>query len=187
MKYDIKGQDDESLTGFSAGYSQTFSLSQTLPIFIEAGLGLQYTNFSKSLSGYDDDYRSRSYYDDYDYDYDYDEDSELKFTMWSVKVPVSLLYNFAIPNSSISLAPFVGATMRYNVSGTIKKGGNKQDVFDKKDMGEAWNRFQIGWQVGLKARFGQNFMAGVSYGSDFSEIDKKTKLQTTSITIGYTF
>ncbi len=53
--------------------------------------------------------------------------------------------------------------------------------------GKAWKRLQIGWQIGLKARFGQNFMAGVSYGSDFSEIAYKSTIQTTSLTIGYTF
>lgn len=178
VKFDAKGVDDQSLTGFSAGYSRTFSVSQSVPLFLEAGLGLQYANYSESLG-------------DFDYDYDYDGGLEEKFTMWSVKAPVNLLYNFAIPNSNISLAPFVGATLRYNVSGTLKyEAGDesvKYDIFDKEDMGEAWKRFQIGWQIGVKARFGQNFMAGLSYGSDLSEIAKKTKLQTASLTIGYTF
>ncbi|MDE7118066.1 MAG: PorT family protein [Bacteroidaceae bacterium] len=172
LEYDTKGADDQSLTGFSAGYSRAFSLSQSAPLFLEAGLGLQYANFSESLD---------EYYEDY----------EMKFSMWSVKAPVNLLYNFAIPNSSISLAPFAGITLRYNVSGTLKyetdDDSEKCNIFDKGDMEEAWKRFQIGWQIGVKARFGQNFMAGLSYGSDFSEIAKKTKLQTTSLTIGYTF
>lgn len=177
VKFDAKGVDDQSLTGFSAGYSRTFSVSQSVPLFLEAGLGLQYANYSESLD-----------YEDY---YGDDESIEEKFTMWSVKAPVNLLYNFAIPNSSISLAPFAGVTLRYNVSGTLKYEADdesvKCDIFDKEDMGEAWKRFQIGWQIGVKARFGQNFMAGLSYGSDLSEIAKKTKLQTVSLTIGYTF
>ena len=185
VKYDISGMDDESLTGFSAGYSQAFSISQGTPIFLEAGFGLQYANYSDSKSGS---------YNGYKVTLDQD------ITIWSAKVPVNLLYSFAIPNSNISLAPFVGATLRYNVSGTLKYElddydySEKYDLFDKKEMddadfldGKAWKRFQIGWQIGLKARFGQNFMAGVSYGSDFSEIAYKSKIQTTSLSIGYTF
>ena len=96
--------------------------------------------------------------------------------------------------------PFIGATLRYNLSGTLKYEvssldySEKYDLFDKKDMeeinfldGKAWKRFQLGYQIGLKARFGQNFMAGLSYGNDLSEIAYKTKVQTTSITVGYTF
>ena len=177
LKYDAKGADDQSLTGFSAGYSRTFSLSQSTPLFLEAGAGLQYANYSESFD-----------YEDY---YGDDESIEEKFTMWSVKAPVNLLYNFAIPNSSISLAPFAGITLRYNVSGTLKyevdDESEKYNIFDKGDIEEAWKRFQIGWQIGVKARFGQNFMAGLSYGSDLSEIAKKMRLQTTSLTIGYTF
>lgn len=184
VKFDVSGMDDESLTGFSAGYSQAFSISQGTPIFLEAGIGLQYANYSDSESGYVDDYGKVSV--------------DQNITIWSAKVPVNLLYNFALPNSSISLAPFIGATLRYNVSGTLKYEvedySEKYDLFSKKEMddaefldGKAWKRFQIGWQIGLKARFGQNFMAGVSYGSDFSEIAYKSKIQTTSITLGYTF
>lgn len=57
-----------------------------------------------------------------------------------------------------------------------------------KDMGgtdATWNRFQIGWQIGLNARFNSKFLLGLSYGTDFSEIHKKGKIKTTSITIGY--
>lgn len=183
-KMDISGVDDKSLTGFSAGYSQAFSISQGTPIFLEAGIGLQYANYSDSESIYVSGYGKKSV----------DQD----ITIWSAKAPVNLLYSFVIPNSSISLAPFAGVTLRYNVSGTLKYEvddySKKYDLFDKGEMedasfldGKAWNRFQIGWQIGLKARFGQNFMAGVSYGSDFSEIAYKSTIQTTSLTIGYTF
>ncbi len=187
VKFDVSGMDDESLTGFSAGYSRAFSLSQGTPVFLEAGLGVQYANYSDSKSGYIEDYEE---YGKVNVDQD--------ITIWSAKVPVNLLYNFQLPNSSISLAPFAGATLRYNLSGSLKYEvddySEKYDLFKKKDMdeagfldGKAWKRFQIGWQIGLKARFGENFMAGVSYGSDFSEIAYKSKIQTTSITVGYTF
>ena len=63
------------------------------------------------------------------------------------------------------------------------------DLFDKKDMGSdgVWKHFQIGWHVGVKAQFGKNFMAGVGYGSDFSELAKKLKSGEWTIQLGYTF
>lgn len=167
LKLDIQGAEDNSMTGFSAGFSKAFSISQGTPVFLEAGIGLQYAKYSSSNE-----------YGDY---------SSGDITLWSAKVPVNLLYNYAIPNSNISLAPFVGATLRYNVSGTITVGKKDIDLFNKKEMGEAWEHFQFGWQIGVKARFGQNYMAGISYGNDFSEITKKGKIQTICLAIGYTF
>lgn len=184
MKYDAKGADDESLTGFSAGYSHAFCVSQGAPVFLEAGIGLQYAKYSDSKSAYVDGYGKLNV--------------DQSITFWSAKVPVNILYCFELPNSSISLAPFVGITLRYNLSGTLKYEANdyseKYDVFSDSDMddldfldGKAWKRLQLGWQIGLKARLGQNFMAGISYGNDFSEIAYKSKIQTTAITVGYTF
>lgn len=151
--------DGESLsfTGFSAGLSHAFGLSQETPILLECGVGMQYANYSKD--GVD-------------------------LTLWSAKLPVNILYNFALPNSSISIAPYAGLLLRFNVAGPIEiKGGGDGDVFDDLD----WNRFQIGWHVGVKARFAQKFMVGVSYGSDLMEITDETKVQTMSISVGFVF
>ena len=172
-----------SLTGFSAGYSQAFSVASSF--FVEAGLGLQYM------------YHTEEYYD---YDSRYDEESEEKITtnLISAKIPVNLMYVFQIPNSSVSLIPFVGVNLRYNISGTQKWEYNDEyesidesfNLFDKKDMGSSdatWKRCQLGWQIGVKARFNNSLLVGLSYGSDLTEIAKKTKLSTTSITLGYSF
>ena len=56
MKNDYKGADDESFTGISIGYSSAFSVSQDLPIFIEAGIAGQYAWWSDSD---DDDSHSK--------------------------------------------------------------------------------------------------------------------------------
>lgn len=176
IKYDIKNADDQSFTGLSFGYSQAFNIVQGKPLFLEAGLGVQY---SFCTLGDEEDY----------YYYDEDEEEE-KFNMFSAKVPVNLIYKFDIPNSSVALMPFVGANFRYNLSAKVSYGDEDVDLFDKKDMGSSkatWKRFQAGWNIGLKARFGQSFLVGISYGNDFSEIAKKTKISTTTIGIGYTF
>ena len=132
---------------------------------------------------------------------------EEKFSMFSAKVPVSLTYVWDLPNSSISLAPFAGVDFRFNAFGSMNTEKNmksgytiddddwednfgkiKKDVFDKKDMGDedaTFKRFQIGWHIGLNAYFNKQYYVGISYGSDFSEIRKKTKVNTTSITLGF--
>ena len=152
---------------------------------MEQPLGVQYSFYKEDLGdGYD------YYYDDYD--------AEQKFSMFSFKIPVNLLYKFDIPNSTVSLMPHAGINLRYNLSAKMKytyedyyyDESKEVDLFDKKDMGSdkaTWNRFQLGWQIGVKARFGQSFLVGVSYGSDFSEIAKKTKISTTTISLGYAF
>lgn len=210
IEFDQKNVDDESATGLSLGFSKTFGISPSLPLFVEVGIGAQYTFNTKEMGeelGFDDD--------------DYDAcDPKLKTTLISAKVPVNLMYAFQIPNSSITLLPFVGANLRYNISGKrklewnftdeaieyledrygrnwedktmegIPLKGYDFDVFDKKDMGSddnTWKRFQIGWNIGLKARINDQFLLGVSYGKDFSELAKKTKMSTTTISVGYTF
>lgn len=169
FKYDISGIDDDDASGFSAGFSHAYCISPGTPVFFEPGIGVQLTKHSDS----EDRYKN-------------------SFTMISAKVPLNFLYNISIPNSNFSIIPFAGATLRYNIYGRNKeefgKESDEYNVFDDKDMdGEAWKRFQIGWQLGLKARLGKTLIAGISYGNDFSEIVKKTKIQTTTITLGFAF
>lgn len=195
ISVDAKGADDQSFTGLSVGYNQAFGIAKNTPLFLEVGAALQYSFYKEDgdVIVYEyDEYEDEIYYDIVD--------GEEKFNMFSVKVPVNLLYKFQIPNSSVALVPFAGATLRYNLSGKRKVSATEEefedvedaeyDLFDKKDMGSkdaTWKRFQLGWQVGVNAHFGENFLLGVSYGSDFSEICKKTKIKTTSITLGYRF
>ena len=117
-----------------------------------------------------------------------------KFNMWSLKAPINFLYRYDIPNSPVSLLPFVGVNLRYNISGKQEDyngyKSSEKDVFDDKEMGGSdytYNRFQFGWHVGMKAIFLKHIMVGLSYGTDFTEIAKKIKINTLTITAGYTF
>lgn len=202
--------DSESFTGLSIGYNKAFSISQSAPIFIEAGLGVQYSFKTISMA-------DRYELDDDDLEY---MDPELKYSVLSAKIPVSIAYDFQIPNSNVSITPFAGLDFRFNIIGKQKLewnftseaeealeyhygsnwekekmygyslGGEDWNLFDKDDMGSddaTWNRFQIGWHIGVNARFNNKFLVGLSYGTDFSEIAKKTKINTASITVGYCF
>lgn len=193
---DEKGADDFNANAVSFGFNRAFGLSNSTPLFIETGLGLQYT--------WSDDQST--------------DDEDIKVSMLSFKIPVDLIYKFQIPNSSIAIMPYAGLNLRINAWGEqkieekddddddryrISRAGyydddddyyygndkDKLNLFDKKDMGKdyVWKRFQIGWHAGVKAKFGKSFMAGVGYGSDFSEICKKTTIGEWTIQLGYTF
>lgn len=191
FKVDQKGADDQSFTGLSAGYSKAFSVTPTNPVFIEVGIGLQYSfyedNFMVEEMTYDGDTYSRS--------------AKRSLDLWSFKVPVNLLYKYDMPNSSVSIMPFAGINLRYNFIGTMhdnsiyERDANgfliyERNLFDSGEMGGSnatWNRFQLGWNIGVKAHFAKHIMAGLTYGNDLSEIAKKTKISTTAISVGYVF
>lgn len=168
--------DSQSFTGLSVGWSKAFSLSSSSPLFIEGGLGLQYSFYSEDVEGYD-------------------YEGTVKANVFSVKAPINFVYRYNLPNSNISLSPFAGITLRYNLSGKLKfeyddEDSEEIDLFDKDDMGSkdaTFKRFQIGWQIGAKALFNNKVSLGISYGSDLSEIAKKVKIKTTSISLGFIF
>lgn len=205
-----KGAEDISATGFSIGYSHAFCISNTAPVFIETGLGLQYTYASESLADDVAELSGLSKREIVKY-----MDPEDKLKMFSAKVPVNIIYNWNIPNSRITLSPFIGVNMRYNFSGKYNLDWNmapelkkelinlvgkdvfdenfsdqELNIFDKKDMGtsdDTWKRFQLGWQIGINATLNNMFSLGISYGTDFTEITKKVNIHTTSVSLGYRF
>ena len=175
--------------GISLGYSKAFSVSKELPLYLEAGIGIQYSYDKKTASAPMEDL-SIQY-------------STKKFRMLSAKIPVSLSYKYDIPNIKVSVLPFIGvnfrvnALARQNTENVIMKNGvityqqrSKADCFDSDDMGKSdftWNRFQAGWEFGVKATYDSKYLIGLSYGKDFNEIGKNTKIHTTSLTLGYLF
>lgn len=167
--------DNVSLNGFSLGYSRAISLTSSVPIYLETGLAAQFTLKGKT----DDPYYFGSIH------------------MISFKVPVNFLYTWNIPNTNVHLIPFLGLNLRGNVWGQYKEEelinweleDIEYDLFDKHQMGESFvfKRFQVGWQIGLKARFNDRFIVGGSFGTDFTEIAKKNKFRNGTIMLGCSF
>lgn len=181
----------EKLNAFSIGYNRAINLTPSTPLYLEIGAALQYAFYSDD---YSEDYEN-SYYKYY-----------YKFTgsMLTAKVPVSLLYHVAIPNSDFAIEPFVGIDFKYNIIGsakvkseetssynnkTRKKEEKVDNIFDKKDCdGHPANRFQAGWHVGANFVYKKAFI-GISYGQDFSKFhdDIDLKFNTLSATLGCRF
>ena len=109
---DEKGSDNQSFTGFSLGFSHSVSLSRTSPLFMEVGLGGQYSFYEKEW------YEEESYESPYEGTVTFMSRRSRKLNMWSIKAPISLLYRYDIPNSVVSLMPYAGIDLRFNISGT---------------------------------------------------------------------
>ena len=194
---------DRDFNAVSIGFSKAFGLSKNQPLFVEAGLGFQYSFYSETT----DVPNFEGIYDDDRYDeYPLPGNYKTKVNMFSLKIPVNLIYKYDFPNSSFSIAPFVGVALRYNFSGKVKFENIDDDydedeydedpncdfnLFDKKDMRKCgmnvWKRFQIGWNIGVKAMYKNKYSIGVAYASDFSEISKKCKISSFNISAAYHF
>lgn len=192
VSFDADGAEDIDLNGFSIGYLKAFSISQSLPLFVETGLKFSYA------SGED-----KQEFSGYDYDYGYvDVSYKQEYTYYDIQVPINLVYQFSV-NDKVQVLPFTGIYLKGNIAANVDEtlnldteygsGSDEEsyDLFDKEEAQEcgyakAWNRFNFGWQIGAKVAY-NNFNAGITYGLDLNEIAKKTKMSNLSISVGYNF
>ena len=91
--------ESESFNGFSIGYLKGFSVTNRLPLYVEAGAALQY----------------RSHKEEGNYGgpgYDYSD----KHKMFSLNIPVNLLYRFNVTDD-FSVSPYFGLDIRFSLIG----------------------------------------------------------------------
>lgn len=158
-----------SMDGFTIGYNRGIGLSSSMPLYLEVGGGLQYSTGSN---------------DDVD------------MHMLSVVAPVSVLYHFSFPNSTIGIEPLAGLNFRYNGWGEIKDDEDTYDPFSDDDTDDnPANRFQVGLHLGVNAVF-KKFVLGLKYNiglSNFWKVKggyKETtdiKFNTFTISAGFRF
>lgn len=182
--YEFKDGKSMSLNGFGIEYTHGFGLSSVQPIYLELG-------FKWNMG-----FGSSTWEDDYEYE------KEL-YQMMRLNVPVSFAWRFAA-DDSFSITPYAGIDFRFNAMGRMKEeyiDGHKTDgkwesLFDEKKMGKnwTWNRFQMGWHIGVRAEYSRAFL-GISYGTDFIHAfsynkykeDKHVSTGNLAITLGYRF
>lgn len=154
LKSEYKKESESlDLTGLSLGYERAIGLTQSIPLFLKVGGELKYSFGKKS----------------------YEEES-VKYSFLSVKVPVSVAYDFAVTDN-IDILPYTGMYFRINAMGKIKVDYDSSyyddddyDVFSDGDDDEKWSRFQVGWQIGADVMFSKRFVAGVNYSTDISKL-----------------
>lgn len=182
--------ESEKLKGIGVGCNKAFSVTSSLPLFIEIGAGLNYAwakitdRDTESYCGYCGGNCGVA--------------SKTSSQHLMVNVPVNFMYKFQIPNSSITLEPYIGLNLKGHILGRMKSKYTCEaccddaeeyfedvfedidkvtNYFDKDDMGGkkyVATRLNIGWQIGANADFGKAFV-GISYGSDFNKFLKSGK------------
>ena len=149
-----------AFNGAALNYAHAFSVTQKMPLFVEVGLGGQYS---------------------------FQDENGAKMQFASVKVPLNVIYEFSIPGTSISLDPFAGIKTRVNVWGEITS--NEYDIeYDLFDENEGrCKRVQVGWNAGLKLRVNNAFFVGGAYGTDFMKFSPNHGIKEFAVSLGLTF
>ena len=114
------------------------------------------------------------------------------FSMSELKMGVGFGLGFNIPNSHVTIVPLAGFYYGYRLSAKAKSGGTTINYFDEDDMGgsgNTWTEMPIGWYAGLHTNINNCVVLRATYGKDFNNLGEnvKTKIQTTSITLGFCF
>ena len=163
----------EDYNGISLNWSQARLMTDKLPIYLQYGAGAQFSWYTDSSSS----------------DY-YDVKTTTSFL--TVKVPVNVLYNFAIPNTNLSVMPYLGLNAQVHVLGQSKTSQEydgetqtfKVNYFSKDDMEDPYNRFVLGWQIGAMVSYDKYFV-GIGYNGPVTSLAKKgdNKIQTSQVNI----
>ena len=163
----------EDYNGISLNWSQARLMTYKLPIYLQYGAGAQFSWYTDSSSS----------------DY-YDVKTTTSFL--TVKVPVNVLYNFAIPNTNLSVMPYLGLNAQVHVLGQTKASQEydgetettKVNYFSKDDMEDPYNRFVLGWQIGAMVSFNKYFV-GIGYNGPVTSLYKNGdfKIQTSQVNI----
>lgn len=163
----------DAVPSFGISLVKGWAISQSMPLFLEAGVGASYTTGELIKSEY----------------------GKLEYSAISAEIPVNIGYKFQI-NDDFAIMPFAGVSARYNITGKAEYKANDGDGYDYdyedyedyEDEGaeEDAKKFQFGWQIGARAMYNQ-FSVGVSYGADFNEITDDCKAKSLIISVGYNF
>ena len=174
MKAEYDGDtESEDMNGVSLNWAQARLVTSQLPVYLQYGAGLQYTWKTDGES--EDDYEWKT-----------------TTSFLTVKVPVNVLYNFAVPNSSVSVMPYIGLNAQFHVLGqskaTVDYDGEKEtekiNYFSKDDMEDPYNRFCLGWQIGAMVSYDKYFV-GVGYQGPVTNLCKvgDIKINTSQVNI----
>ena len=171
---DGEGSYTDDFNGLSLNWAQARLLTDQLPIYLQYGAGVQFSWYTNSITA---DYSN----------------VKTTTTFLTVKVPVNLLYNFAIPNTNLSVMPYLGLNAQVHVLGQKNTSREyegetqtyKTNLFSKDDMVEdPYNRFVLGWQIGAMVSFDKYFV-GIGYNGPVTNLYKydDAKIQTSQVNI----
>lgn len=185
--------------GFTFGWLGGWSVSQTMPLYIEAGLNLKYNHWG------DENTESASdNYNGYNISVSLKEKESMNFLNLNVPVNISYKYSFSGVDG-LSIAPYLGLHFTGNLIGNFKyeyditasaagysdSEGDETELnfFDEDDMNgsdNTANRFQLGWQIGIGLNYKKLYL-GIGYSAEFSEYAEKLNTGGMTLTLGLNF
>lgn len=187
-------ESEYNYSGLAVNYTHAFNIIKRIPLFIECGIGAQYSFKTEKKEMVMDMHLPWVYQDLSGWVWTerlvHDGD-KLKVHFASIKVPVNLIYDIDIPRVNIHIDPYVGLKLRGNIWGKVNWDTKYEDdrYENSTNIFDGGNRFQFGWNAGVKARFYDAFFAGFGYGSDFTEFPGHSgiKFSEASISLGVVF
>lgn len=185
-----EGNDNTSreteMNAVSLNWAQARVITPAYPIYLQYGVGLQYSWDTETDSSEDDDY--------------YEWSSKATTSFLTAVIPVNVMYCFNVPQTSIALMPYAGLNLHGHILGqysskTTYDGeteSNKINFFSKDDMGEdnTYSRIGLGWQIGAKVAYNKYFF-GIAYQGPITNLYKKDEYKLNSsqvnISVGIKF
>ena len=168
MTFSPSQGDSKTYTGVELGWQGGWSVSKTMPLYVEGGLNARYNWDSEEEQNY-----------------------KTSKTFLSLNVPLNIAYKWAVSGTDgLSLVPYVGLHLTGNIIGSAKTewedGDKTYNYFDKDDMGSSdatASRLQFGWQIGVGLNFKKLYL-GVGYSAEFSEYQKKVSTGGLRLSLG---
>lgn len=191
FSYDYDGghePDPISANGFAFEYLHGFRVAKEMPMFIEFGF-----NINAAFSSQEDE----------------KGETITKGQFASLSIPLNYAYRLDITDN-FAIKPFIGLNFKLNILGRQRldysdeymekygeyvssQEGRWSDLYEKdeeRNGGHAWNRFQLGWHIGVDFQFNK-FFIGLNYGTDFisaySYKKNKVNSQTLNLGLGFCF
>lgn len=178
-----------SLNGFAIGYTIDFKLSSQLPLYLGTGISGRAT------------FRGKRFHDSATYN---EINAKVSTRFINFNIPVNLSYRLPISHL-LSFTPQFGFNFTVQAYGhakttltlpdeipqpLVKANGftpGDVDLFSKSALGNrALRRFQAGWHAALKLQYDQ-FVLGISYGTDFAKIKNELGSSNLLVNLGYVF
>lgn len=102
-------------------------------------------------------------------------EEKTKMQNLNATIPVNLVYALPITNG-VTIDPFAGINGKLNIITRTKTGdGEWKSCFDGDD---SYNRFQMGWQVGLRLNYDNYFLSAQYYSDFIPAYDRSTTIYT---------
>ncbi len=179
FSYDNIKLDETTLNGASATYVKAWQLSKKAPVYLEAGLNVDWGIKSTDIGGFINAAMSG------------ESSTDATLNLVNLSIPLNLGYYIPVAGNNLGIAPYAGVDGKVYVYGNLNGMGENWNIFDKDKLGKTFSasRFQAGWHVGLNLHIARKYVVGASYGADFTKFQKETdtKVKKLQVNVGYNF